>query len=63
MQTKTYQDLPADVQADLPREAVHFDESIPRGQVDIHSQGGVTRVSVNAFARLRRKARKAERQT
>lgn len=61
MDSRTYEELPRDVLARLPREAVTIDPSIPRGQVDIHSQGGVTRMPVNAFIRARRKLRKAER--
>jgi hypothetical protein len=61
MQERTYEELPRDVLVNLPREQVRFDPGIPRGQVDIHSQGGITRMPVTAFVRARRKARKAER--
>lgn len=61
MQERTYEALPLDVLAHLPREAVRMDASIPRGQVDVFSQKGTTRMPVNAFVRARRKVRKAER--
>jgi hypothetical protein len=61
MHERTYEDLPRDVLADLPPESVTFDAAIPRGQVDVYSQQGVTRLPVTAFVRTRRKARKAER--
>lgn len=61
MQERTYSDLPSDVAAGLMPGAVRLDASIPRGQVDVYSQKGVTRVPVNAFIRARRKASKDER--
>lgn len=61
MQERTYEALPADVKANLPRDAVRMDVSIPRGEVDVYSQRGKTRMPVNAFIRARRKVRKAER--
>lgn len=61
MQERTYDDLPTDVLANLPREAVQFLANIPRGQVDVYSQRGVTRMPVKAFVRARRRVRKAER--
>ncbi len=61
MQERTYEALPADVKANLPREEVRMDASIPHGQVDVYSQRGATRMPVNAFVRARRNARKAER--
>lgn len=61
MQERTYSDLPSDVAAGLMPGAVRLDSSIPRGQVDIYSPKGVTRMPVNAFIRARRKVRKAER--
>lgn len=61
MDSRTYEELPRDVRADLPRDAVTFDSSVPRGHVDVHSQAGVTRMPVYAFIRARRKMRKAER--
>lgn len=61
MQERTYDDLPRDVAAGLMPGSVRLDASIPRGQVDVYSQKGITRVPVNAFIRARRKVRKAER--
>jgi len=61
MQERTYEALPSDVRNGLPREAVQFDATIPPGSVDVYSQGRRTRVLVNDFVRIRRKARKAER--
>jgi hypothetical protein len=61
MDQRTYEELPRDVLIDLGPDRVRMDSSIPVGQVDVHSQGGVTRMPVNAFVRARRKVRKAER--
>lgn len=62
MNTDTYNDLPRDVAAGLWPGSLRLDAAIPRGQVDVTSQGGTTRMPVNAFIRARRKARKAQRQ-
>jgi hypothetical protein len=59
MNPETYTELPPDVRDDLP--PVTLDRAIPAGAVDVYSQGGATRMLVNAFVRVRRKARKAER--
>jgi hypothetical protein len=60
--TDTYNTLPTDVAAGLWPGSVRLDASIPRGAVDVTSQGGTTRMPVNSFIRARRKARKAQRQ-
>lgn len=62
MQSKTYEALPLDVQSGLTTDTLTLDESIPVGMVDVYNQGRRTRVSVNAFVRMRRKTRKAKRQ-
>lgn len=62
MNTDTYAALPRDVLVDLGPDRVRIDSSIPAGMVDVHSQGRVTRMPINAFVRARRKVRKAERQ-
>lgn len=61
MQERTYETLPSDVLSSLPRESVRLDLTIPKGEVDVYSQTGVTRMPVNAFVRARRKIRKVER--
>lgn len=62
MNTDTYNALPTDVAANLWPGSVRLDASIPRDAVDVTSQGGTTRMPVNAFIRARRKARKVQRQ-
>lgn len=60
MNPNTYDALPTDVRSNL--DDVYLSRQIPDDVIDIRSQGGVTRMPVNAFVRARRKARKAERQ-
>lgn len=60
MHPSTYEALPADVRGGI--DDVLLTRQVPVGVVDVASQGGVTRMPVNAFVRARRKARKAQRQ-
>ena len=61
MNPETYDQLPADVKADVAG-TVLLTAAIPPGMVDEHGPGGTVRMPVNEFVNRRRAARKRERQ-